>query len=482
MLDTNIVAVALPAIARDLHGEFTDVEWVISAYLLPFAGLLMPAGALADRLGRRRVLYLGLVLFTMASLLCALAPNLLVLNLARALQAVGGAMQLTASLAVIAHGFAPQYRARVYAIWATVMGVAPVLGAILGGLITTHLGWRWGFYINVPIGFALMAVGFGSVSESRDPQAERLDVVGILFFGAGLSTLVWPLIEANRVGWGSPQTLITLAFGVALLVIFVFAERRHPRPMIDLTLFKAPAVIGAAAAMLGYAAAGQLMMTILPVYLQDAFGQSAAQAGVAMIPFALPLLLGPSLGAVLAARLTFGLAMLAVGDAALAVAVCAGAGYWAMMVAMAIVGLATGVLNSETTKAQVSAVPPDRAGMASGIAGTTRFIGLTVGLTGIGAILTAAAENGLRRLGTQIVSADSVDWHAVNLRIVGGDAAGALSDLPLAIRMLLGHAVRASVASGFTAAFTAAAVTAMVSSILAWYLLRGTRPGAPPPR
>ncbi|WP_051419837.1 MFS transporter [Candidatus Sodalis pierantonius] len=368
------------------------------------------------------------------------------------------------------------------------MGVAPVLGAILGGLITTHLGWRWGFYINVPIGFALMAVGFGSVSESRDPQAARLDVVGILFFGAGLSTLVWPLIEANRVGWGSPQTLIKLAIGVALLVIFVFAERRHPRPMIDLTLFKAPAVIGAAAAMLGYAAACQLMMTILPVYLQDAFDQSAAQAGVAMISFALPLLVGPSLGAALAARLsgrallTIGLAMVAVGDAVLAVAVCAEARYWAMMVGMAIVGLATGVLNSETTKAQVSAVPPDRAGMASGIAGTTRFIGLTVGLTGIGAILTAAAENGLRRLGTQVVSADSADWHAVNLRIVGGDAAGALSDLPLAIRMVLGHAVRASVASGFTAAFTAAAVTAMVTSILAWYLLRGTRPSAPPPR
>jgi EmrB/QacA subfamily drug resistance transporter len=482
MLDTNIVAVSLPSIARDLHGEFTDVEWVVSAYILPFAALLMPAGALADRHGRRRMLYLGLSLFTLASLLCGLAPNLLVLNLARALQPVGGALQLTASLAVIAHGFEPQHRARVYAIWATVMGISPSLGAIVGGLITSYLGWRWAFYINLPIGLGLMALGLTSVDESRDPKAARLDVPGILLFGAGLFSIVWALIEANRIGWGSAATLAKLAIGVALLVAFVFAERLHPRPMIDLVLFKDSSVVGAATSMLGYAAAAMLMMTILPIYLQDAFGQSAAQAGLAMVPFALPLFAGPAIGAKLAAQLssramlTLGLATVAAGDAILAAVVFAGLGYWAVVVGMAIVGFATGVLNSETTKAQVIAVPPERAGMAAGIAATTRFIGITVGLAGLGAILTAAAESSLRRLGTQAVPLDSVDWHALNLRIVGGDAGGALSDLPPAIRTALHQAVSAGVTTGFAATFAAAAVIAAVSSVLAWRLVR--EPGA----
>src|SRR5258706_1591166 len=183
MLDTNIVAVSLPAIARDLQGQFTDVEWVISAYILPFAALLMPAGSLADRLGRRRMLLLGLAIFTFASVLCRLAPNLQVLNGARALQAICAALQLTASLAVISHGFEPHERARVFAIWGTVMGIAPSLGPIVGGLITSYFGWRMAFLINLPIGIVFILGATMSVSESRDPSAQRLDFAGIVLFG-----------------------------------------------------------------------------------------------------------------------------------------------------------------------------------------------------------------------------------------------------------------------------------------------------------
>src|SRR3569833_811067 len=235
MLDTYFVAVSLPSIARDLHGQFTDVEWVVSAYILPFAAFLMPAGALADLLGRRSMLLLGLSLFTAASLLCGLAPNLLVLNGARALQAVGAPLQLTAALAIIGLGFEVYERARVYAIWGTVMGIAPSLGPVLGGIITSWLGWRWAFYINLPIGVVLISLVVWSVDESRDPQAGRLDVRGILLFGTGLSSIVWALIDANAVGWGNGSTILKLAIGVILLIALVFAERSHPRPMIDLS-------------------------------------------------------------------------------------------------------------------------------------------------------------------------------------------------------------------------------------------------------
>jgi len=208
MLDTNIVAVSLPSIARDLHGTFTDVEWVVSAYILPFAALLMPAGALADRFGRRRVLLIGLSIFTIASFLCGVAPNLWVLNGARALQAVGAALQLSSSLVAIAHEFGPKEKARVYAIWGTVMGVAPPLGPIVGGLVTAYLGWRWAFYINVPLGAGLITLGAMTVQESRDPKASRLDSLGILLFGTGLFSIVWALIGGNSAGWLAAETVI----------------------------------------------------------------------------------------------------------------------------------------------------------------------------------------------------------------------------------------------------------------------------------
>ena len=478
MLDTNIVAVSLPSIARDLQGGFADVEWVVSAYILPFAALLMPAGALADRLGRRRMLILGLSIFTFASFLCGAAPNLLTLNGARALQAVGAALQLTSSLAVVAQGFEANERARVYAIWGTVMGMAPPLGPILGGLVTSYLGWRWAFYINLPLGAGLIALAVTSVGESRDPKAGGLDYPGIVLFGGGLFSVVWALIDANRVGWESAPTIIRLVIGAVLLVGFVFAERKHRRPMIDLTIFRDPTVVGAAVAMLGYAASAQVMMTILPLYLQDAFVLSPAIAGLAMIPFALPLLIGPSVGGKLAATmssraiLSLGLGLVAIGNAVAATAVLTDLAYWTAAIGMFITGSGAGLLNSETAKAQVSSVPPERAGMASGLASTTRFIGIIAGVAVLGAVLAAVAEARLRKLGTTLAPDQGIDWHELSQRIVGGDAQGALAALSDPIQKALGGAVHASVAAGFGAALFVAAVVAVVSSLASWRLIR----------
>ena len=478
MLDTNIVAVSLPSIARDLQGGFADVEWVVSAYILPFAALLMPAGALADRLGRRRMLILGLSIFTFASFLCGAAPNLLTLNGARALQAVGAALQLTSSLAVVAQGFEAHERARVYAIWGTVMGMAPPLGPILGGLVTSYLGWRWAFYINLPLGAGLIALAVTSVGESRDPKAGGLDYPGIVLFGGGLFSVVWALIDANRVGWESAPTIIRLVIGAVLLVGFVFAERKHRRPMIDLTIFRDPTVVGAAVAMIGYAESAQVMMTILPLYLQDAFVLSPAIAGLAMIPFALPLLIGPSVGGKLAATmssraiLSLGLGLVAIGNAVAATAVLADLAYWTAAIGMFITGSGAGLLNSETAKAQVSSVPPERAGMASGLASTTRFIGIIAGVAVLGAVLAAVAEARLRKLGTTLAPDQGIDWHELSQRIVGGDAQGALAALSDPIQKALGGAVHASVAAGFGAALFVAAVVAVVSSLASWRLIR----------
>jgi MFS family permease len=394
------------------------------------------------------------------------------------LQAVGAALQLTASLAAISHGFEAHERARVFAIWGTVMGMAPPLGPIVGGLVTSYLGWRWAFYINLPLGAGLITLAITSVAESRDPHASRLDYPGIILFGTGLFSIVWALIEANNAGWASWPTIVKLVSGAALLAAFSFAERRHPRPMIDLAIFRDPTVVGAAIAMLGYAAAAQVMMTILPLYLQDAFDQSPATAGLAMIPFALPLLIGPSIGGKLSSRmssraiLSFGLALVALGDAVAAVAVLADLGYWAAAFGMFATGSGAGLLNSETAKAQVSSVPPQRAGMAGGLASTTRFIGIIAGVAGLGAVLSAVAEGHLQRLGSPLVPGQTIDWHGVSLRIVGGDANGALSALPDAVRAQIANVVHASISAGFGAAFACAAIVAAFSGVVSWRLIR----------
>lgn len=236
--------------------------------------------------------------------------------------------------------------------------------------------------------------------------------------------------------------------------------------------------------MFGYAAAAQVMMTLLPLYLQDAFGYRPVTAGLAMIPFALPLLFGPTVGAKLAARvsgralLTFGLALVALGNAIVVVGILAGLGYWAAAVGMLVTGFSTGLLNSETTKAQVAAVPPERAGMAGGMAATTRFLGIIAGVAGLGAVLAGVADVSLRKLGTPRVPGGVVDWHGLSLRIVAGDADGALSVMPAAVREALGDAVRESIAAGFGAALSAAAIVALLSSFLSWRLVRTPDPRA----
>jgi len=178
MLDSNVVAVSLPTISRDLNASFTDIEWVVSAYILPFAAFLMPAGALADRFGRRRLLLTGMLLFTAASLVCGLAPNSTILNASRGLQGVGSAIQLSAALAVLGHTFRGAERARAFAFWGTLVGVAVAIGPLIGGFITSTVGWRWAFLVNVPVGAALIAVGFSSVDESNDPHSRQSDLAG----------------------------------------------------------------------------------------------------------------------------------------------------------------------------------------------------------------------------------------------------------------------------------------------------------------
>ena len=399
MLDSNIVAVSLPSIARDLNATFADIEWVVSAYVLTFAALLMPSGALADRFGRRRMLIVGLAIFTLASLMCGLAPSALVLNAARAVQGVGAAIELSAALAVLGHEFRGAERAKAFGFWGTVVGVAVAVGPLVGGLITSGFGWRWAFLVNLPFGAALIWLAIDAVQESRDPDAQRLDIAGMLSFGGGLFCLIWALIGANRVGWSAEATRAKLLASVILFALFVAAELIQKRPMVDFALFRKRTFLGASFAMLGFASAAQVMMTYLPLYLQNVFGLSPATAGAwhaalraaaVCLPARSPL----SLSARISGRdlLTLGLRLSRPAMWRRPLMVGSHLPYGFVALGMLATGCGAGLLNGETAKVSMSVIPPERGGMASGIGGTLRFVGLVIGITGLGAVLASETE------------------------------------------------------------------------------------------
>ncbi len=475
MLDTNVVAVSLPSIARSLNASFVDVEWVVSAYMLAFASFLLPAGSIADRLGRRKVMLCGLAVFALASLLCGLAWTPFVLNVARAVKGLGAALLLTSALAVIGHTFhAEQERARAWSVWGVAMTVAP----LLGGLVTSAINWRWIFYLNLPVVAILMLLVRKHVDESQDASNASFDPAGALLFSAGLFCIIWGLIDASVAGWSSHATLLRFLAGAALLAVFIAVERRQRAPMVDLSLFGRRVFVGAVLGMFGYAIAAQVMMTFLPLYLQNAFGFSAVLAGCAMLPFAVAMVvlsrLAPRAMRHLDDRgiLVTGLLIVAVGNVATALA--AGSlSYGWVAAGMVVTGAGAGLLNGTTQKAILACIPRERTGMGSGISTTTRFVGIVLAVGALGAVLamrTAASFDRLAWLHGLKASPKMIG------RIVAGNAADAFGQLPPALRAVAQEAARQAFIDGFASVLYLAGALAAVVAALVFVLARPALP------
>ncbi|MGF6723257.1 EmrB/QacA subfamily drug resistance transporter [Paraburkholderia sp. GAS41] len=471
VLDTNVVAVSLPSIARSFHASFADVEWVVSAYMVAFASCLLPAGGLADRFGRKRMLLLGLAVFALASLGCGVAPSAAVLNVARAVKGVGAAMLLTAALAVIANTFheGPQ-RVRAWAIWGTCMGLATTVAPLVGGVMTQWLGWRWIFLMNLPVCAVLAVCVLRAIHESRNRDAGPVDAAGSLLFGLALAVGIWALIEAPAAGWASGATGIKLSAAALLLAAFVQVQRVRRHAMVDLALFRQSRFVAAVLAMFGYAACAQVMMTFLPLYLQNAFGLSAIAAAVGMLPFALAMVLGPYVGARLSKHRSsmsmLSIGLLLIGGGNLLTAWIAAAGRYDLVACgMVITGLGAGVLNGDTQKAIMACVPPNRTGMASGISTTTRFTAIVTSVGVLGAVLAARTQTVFYARPELSASVRHQLDPGFMSSVLAGDSAQASAHLPAAIRDSLALAAHASFASGFAAALYLAAATAIVIAL-----------------
>jgi EmrB/QacA subfamily drug resistance transporter len=394
-IDNTIVNLALPSIRRELGASVSSLQWTIDAYTLVLASLLMLSGSTADRLGRRRTFQTGLVLFSLGSLLCGIAPNAGSLIAFRALQAIGGSMLNPVALSIITNIFTePRERARAIGVWAGVVGLSMAVGPVLGGALVGWVGWRSIFWINVPVGLAALVLTAVFVPESRAPRPRRLDPVGQLLVIVVLAGLTYGIIEGRGAGWGSPGIVGSFAAAVLALAILLPYERKRVDPLLELRFFRSVPFSGATLiAVSGFAAlSGFLFLNTL--YLQETRGFSALHAGLLTLPMALltavsaPLSgrvvgsIGPRLPLLVAGAgiaLSGGVLIRLTPDTPIAVLV---TGY-------AVFGIGFGMLNAPITNAAVSGMPRAQAGVAAAVASTSRQVGISLGVAVIGAVMAA---------------------------------------------------------------------------------------------
>jgi EmrB/QacA subfamily drug resistance transporter len=391
LLDITIVNVALPSIERDLDANFTDLQWVIDAYALTLAALLLTGGSIADSVGRRRVFLIGLGIFTAASILCGLATSPLMLTLARAVQGIGGAFMFATSLALLASSYQGRDRGTAFGLWGATTGAAVAIGPLAGGVLTEWIGWEAIFFVNVPIGLAAIALTLTYVEESKDPTGGDLDIPGTIAFSLALFLLIFGLIRGNAEGWSSGLIVACLAGAVVLLLVFVAIERSREHPMLELALFRKPSFVGASAAAFVLSASMFAMFLYLTLYIQNILGYTALESGIRFMPVSLLSFVVAPVSGKLSER--FGVRWFMVGGLLLVglglflmSGLEAGDDWTALLAGFLFAGGGIGMVNPALATAAVGVVPPRQSGMASGINSTFRQVGIATGIAAWGAI------------------------------------------------------------------------------------------------
>ncbi len=408
VVDNTIVNVALPTLARDLEADMSDLQWVVDAYTLVFAGLLLLAGALGDRYGRRRTLLAGLVVFGAASACAATAGGAGVLIAERAIMGAGAAFIMPATLSLLVSLFAdPKERALAIGLWASTAGLGVALGPVIGGLLLEQFAWGSIFLVNVPLVAVAVVGGRFLLPDSRDPVARQIDWPGAALSSVGLLALVWAIIEAPSEGWTSPVVLEAAAVATAALVGFVVRQRRAAEPLLDVRLFRDLRFTAASATIMVLFFALFGFLFVATQYLQFVLGFSPAQAGVRVLPYAGAMIVFAPLSAPLVARLgtkrvaTAGMLAFAAG-LAVAATVTSATGYGHLAVALVLMGVGMGLAGAPATESIMGALPPERANIGSAVNDTTRELGGAFGVAVVGSLMTSLYS---ARLGDDVPAA-----------------------------------------------------------------------------
>ena len=479
LLDVTIVNVALPSIQRSLNSSFSDLQWVVDAYALTLAALLLMTGSLADLFGRRRVFMIGLVLFTASSLLSGIAQSPIWLNLARGAQGVGGAAMFSTSLALLGSAFQGRERGTAFGAWGAVTGLAVAIGPVVGGALTTGISWRWIFLVNVPIGILALFLCALRVDESRQPGARRPDVIGVITFSSSLAALIYALIKANSKGWGSTEIVGCLIGSAVLLIVFVIAEVvQRDNSMFDLNLFRKPTFNGGLIAAFSLSASLFALFLYLTLYLQDVLGYSALQTGLRFLVLSGGILLVSTFAGRMTAyvpiRLLIAPGLLLVGIGLLLMRGLNASSHWTHLIPGFICGgVGTGLINPPLASTAIGVAPPERAGMASGINSTFRQIGIATGIAGLGAVFAHNVRIKIESMLAHVNAINGQAAHAIAAGVAqGGGPGGALAKLPTRARPTVLHVVHASFVAALNDIFLIGAIVAFVASALTLVLIR----------
>ena len=481
LLDITVVNVALPDIQRSLHASFSDLQWVVDAYSLTLAAFLLTAGVVGDIYGRREVFAIGLVVFSLSSLVCGLSTDPLMLNLARAVQGVGGAIMFATSLALIAGAFVGRDRGTAFGIYGAVIGGAVAIGPLIGGAITSGIGWRWIFFVNVPIGVIAVAITISKIAESKDPRLRRIDWVGFITFSVSLFCLVFALVRGNALGWGSAGIVGLLVGAAVLMVAFFVNERFTSDPMLDLGLFKIPAFVGISVVAFTLAASIFAMFLYLTLYIQDDLGYGPLAAGVRFLPLTLLAFIvaffAGRLTVRVQSRLLLGVGMLAVTAGLLLMGTTHADSTWTVLLPGFIVcGLGIGAVNPVLASGAISVVQPQRSGMASGANNTFRQVGIATGIAVLGAVFQSQiVAHTSAALNKTIYGHEVLQRGGAQLR--GALAAGEVQQVAASIPVVAArHALLNAYHTGFSSTINhlmdIAAVVAFVGVLCGFILVR----------
>ncbi|MFK8908202.1 MFS transporter [Streptomyces sp. YS-3] len=457
LLDVTIVTVALPDMASSLDASLSSLQWVIDVYALALAALLLGAGAGADRAGRRKFYAAGTVLFAGASLACGLADDAGTLIAMRALQGVGAAAMFATTLPLLGAAYQGRDRSVALGVWGAVNGAAAALGPILGGLLTEGFGWRWIFFVNLPVSAAAVWLTLRVVPEFKSPAGGRPDWAGTALFALFAGTLTYGAVNAGSDGWGATRTLLSFAVAVAALLAFVLVESRTEHPLMDLSLLRRPAFVGVLVAALALNSAAFGVLPYTSIWLQTLLGMSPVTGGLALVPLALASFATSALGGRflhgVSQRLLLCLGLLLIAAGLFGQALLdAGSDWTALVAGLVVTGVGVGLVSPALASAALASVPQRSSGMATGAMNTVRQLGYAVGIAVFGTLATSRM-------------ADSLDSTSEARALAGGAAGSLRGRVP-------DEALHTAFASGLNGAAVAAGVLAVAAGLAVFALVR----------
>jgi len=473
-MDLTVLNVAIPDLQRDLAPSMAQVQWIVDGYALMLGGTVLAAGAVTDRIGRRRSFTIGLAVCGAFSILGALAQQPWPVIVARFGMGAGAALLMPATLSIISNLFPESHlRRRAIALWAVVGALGGTTGPVVGGWLVHHFSWHAGFWINVPVTAVAIVLALLVVPESRAPHAQRVDVLGVVLSATGLLTLVWAIIESPARGWTSAPVLAAFTASAVLLTAFISWQARSRAPMLPLSLIRRPQVgmNAAALALMSFALFDALF--VITLYLQEVLGYTPWQAGLRTLPMPAAVIVGAAVGLPFQARygvktsVVVGLGVVTAAFAVLATTH-PSSGYDHLVLFQLIAGFGAGMVGSAGTEAVMAAVPPSRAGLGSAINDATRQVGVALGVAVQGSIITAVSDSRLHTLLTQPGTSDTLRQAADHSILSASSFAEQLPD-PFRTQ-LLGAAREAFIDAMTTAALVAGSVTLLAAAAVCYWL------------